>query len=74
MNQGGKEFFTKRMPKEAAILDEIRAAIPRDGIIASDSTRVGYWDPGHTPRAGQTHSTTRPSSSSGRPVTVRRSP
>lgn len=49
VNQGGKEYFTKRMPKEAAVLDEIRGAIPRDGVIVSDSTRVGYWSTLYTP-------------------------
>jgi acetolactate synthase-1/2/3 large subunit len=43
VNNGAREFYHSRMPQEAAILDEIRGAIPRDTVVVSDSTRVGYW-------------------------------
>ncbi len=35
--------YRDRMPREAEILAEIREATPREAILVSDATRVGYW-------------------------------
>ncbi len=43
VNRDAQAYFRGKDPVGPKVLDEIRAAIPRDGIIVADSTRVAYW-------------------------------
>jgi acetolactate synthase-1/2/3 large subunit len=43
VNQRTRAFFARRNPEAIAVLDDLRAAIPRDGIVVGDSTRLAYW-------------------------------
>ncbi len=55
LNARAIAFYRDQMPGEVQVLDEIRAAAPRDAVVVCDSTRAAYWTavvtPFYTPRS-----------------------